>query len=87
MHFDTFPPLPEEAAVMADAVGREESKIRLAGEGKENTVILATKCATELPLQWEPHRDILSKGCLRKRPVHSFTLQTLQPLRYSNFQA
>lgn len=47
MHFDTFPPLPEEAAVMADAVGREESKISLAREGKENTVILATKSTTE----------------------------------------
>lgn len=47
MHFDTFAPLPEEAAVMADAVGREESKISWAGEGKENTVILATKCTTE----------------------------------------
>lgn len=39
MHFDTFPPFPEEAAVMADAVGREESKISLAGKGKENTSI------------------------------------------------
>lgn len=47
MHFDTFPPLPEEAAVMADAVGREESKISLAGEEKEDTLILATKCTTE----------------------------------------
>lgn len=47
MHFDTFPPLPEEAAVMADTVGREESKISLAEEGKEHTVILATKCTTE----------------------------------------
>jgi len=47
VHFDTFPPLPEEAAVMADAVGREESKISLAGEGKESIVILATKCTTE----------------------------------------
>lgn len=47
VHFDTFPPLPEQAAVMADAVGREESKMSLAGKGKENTVILSTKCTTE----------------------------------------
>lgn len=39
MHFDTFPPFPEEAAVMADTVGREESKISLAEKGKENTSI------------------------------------------------
>lgn len=32
---------------MADAVGREESKISLARKGKENTVILATKSTTD----------------------------------------
>lgn len=41
MHFDTFSPFPEEAAVMADTVGREESKISLAERGKENTFIPA----------------------------------------------
>lgn len=48
MHFDTFPPLPEEAAVMADTVNREESKISMQEEGKENpATMLATKCTTD----------------------------------------
>ncbi|KAI1240657.1 hypothetical protein IHE44_0009093 [Lamprotornis superbus] len=62
MHFDTFPPFPEEAAVMADTVGREESKISLAGKGKENTAIPATdSCPC-----YGSHTETLRRGALEK---------------------